>query len=547
LIRKPAPTFRNALEGKLLPENVDMPTEAGDRFFKELADFAPVLIWRSGADALCDWFNKPWLDFVGRAMEQEVGNGWAENVHPDDFDRCLEIYLSAFESRQPFTMAYRLRRHDGVYRDILDNGNPFYREGDFAGYFGSCIDVTDFNALKGQLRQSHKMQALGQLTGGVAHDINNLLMIVSGSAETLRRRVGEDPRALRALEAIDTATRRGSDLTRHLLSFAGRQRLQVKIVPLAERLAGARDLIVASLPPTVLFLTDAPDELWPVAVDQGELDLALLNLALNARDAMPDGGELRFTARNTLASGLGDEGELEGEFVAVQARDTGSGIAPDILPRIFEPFFTTKAVDKGTGLGLSQVYGFARQAGGDLKVDSRLGEGATFTLYLPRARAGGAGAAEDVAADDLSVADPAIVLVVEDNPEVAEVAVTLIEQLGHRARAVGNAADALAVLQAGQLPDVVFTDIVMAGPMDGLGLARVLRERHPGLPVILTTGYSRAEDGALDEFDLINKPYAIGDLDLALRRALRRREVQASERLVIFEDAVRARRALREG
>jgi PAS domain S-box-containing protein len=533
--------------GKLLPEDVDIPAEAGERFFNELADFAPVMIWRSGADALCDWFNKPWLDFVGRQMEQEVGNGWAENVHPDDFDRCLEIYLSAFESRQAFTMSYRLKRHDGVYRDLLDNGRPFCREGEFAGYFGSCIDVTDFNALKDQLRQSQKMQALGQLTGGVAHDINNLLMIVSGSAEMLRWRVGDDPRALRALEAIDTATGRGAGLTRRLLSFAGRQRLQVRTAPLAERLAGAHDLIVASLPPTVRLLMDAPDGLWPVAVDQGELDLALLNLALNARDAMPDGGELRFTARNTLASGLGDKGRLEGEFVTVEARDTGTGIAPDILPRIFEPFFTTKGVDKGTGLGLSQVYGFVRQAGGDLKVDSRLGEGAIFTLYLPRARSDGAVATEHARPDDLGAAGPASVLVVEDNPEVAEVVLTLIEQLGHRARAVGDAAEALTALQAGQLPDVVFTDIVMAGPMDGLGLARLLRERHPGLPIVLTTGYSRAEDGALDEFDLLNKPYALHDLDLALRRALCRREVQASETLVLFEDAVRARRALREG
>src|SRR5690242_4964801 len=168
--------------------------DQGERFFRELADNAPVMIWRSGPDALCDWFNKPWLDFVGRTMEQEVGNGWAENVHRDDFERCLKIYLSSFNARQPFTMTYRLKRRGGVFREILDNGAAFYREGNFAGYFGSCIDISDRTAMEAQLRQAQKMEAIGQLTGGVAHDFNNILQVIGGSLQLLSKTTTPDMR-----------------------------------------------------------------------------------------------------------------------------------------------------------------------------------------------------------------------------------------------------------------------------------------------------------------------------------------------------------------
>src|SRR5690606_16459428 len=224
---------------------------------------------------------------------------------------------------------------------------------------------------------------IGQLTGGVAHDFNNLLMVVTGHAELLRRRLGDDPKAARALDAIDTAARRGRDLTRHLLAFARRQRLRPEPVSLASRADGIRELLSASLGSAVRLQVDLGEALWPVRADPGELELALLNMAVNARDAMPDGGVLSIRAENvTLTEGQTDTG-LSGDFVALSVTDTGTGMAPDILQRVFEPFFTTKGVNKGTGLGLSQVYGFVQQSGGHVVVRSDLGQGTEITLYLP--------------------------------------------------------------------------------------------------------------------------------------------------------------------
>jgi PAS domain S-box-containing protein len=199
-------------KGNEVIETADPARQDGERFFKELADFAPVMIWRSGSDALCDWFNKPWLDFVGRPLEQEIGNGWAENVHPDDFNRCVEIYLSSFNARRPFTMSYRLKRRDGVYREILDNGAAFYRDDKFAGYFGSCIDISDQAETEKRLRQAQKMEAIGQLTGGVAHDFKNLLQVISGNLQLLARNVLPQGQPQRRLQNAMAAVARGSNL-----------------------------------------------------------------------------------------------------------------------------------------------------------------------------------------------------------------------------------------------------------------------------------------------------------------------------------------------
>jgi len=425
-------------------------------------------------------------------------------------------------------------------------------QGRLVGFAKITRDITDkrraqveLQRAQDQIVQAQKMEALGRLTGGVAHDFNNLLMVVGGQAQLLRDKVGDDPRALRALDAIEISARRGEDLTRHLLSFARRQRLQTTVAPFAERMAGVRELVSTSLPPTVQLVLDTPEDLWPVEVDQGELDLALLNLAVNARDAMPAGGVLTITAEN-----VGDpDPDLKGEFVSVTVSDTGHGIPPDILARVFEPFFTTKEVNKGTGLGLSQVIGFAQQAGGDVKVHSRLGEGTQFAIYLPRAHGKSAGASVEERGDGgepVERAGAATILVVEDNPDVAEVAVAMLEQLGHRVRLAGGSATALAALQDGDPPDLVFSDIVMAGDVDGLGLARLLRQQQPRLPVLLATGYSEAADGLGDEFPILRKPYKTEELNRAVNALLVNRLRSEDDNLIPIETARRARAARKD-
>ncbi|WP_296595087.1 PAS domain S-box protein [Phenylobacterium sp.] len=387
-----------------------------------------------------------------------------------------------------------------------------------------------------QLAQSQKLEALGKLTGGVAHDFNNLLMVVSGQAQLLRRKVRDDARAVRALDAIEAAAHRGEDLTRHLLSFARRQRLTPAPTSLTERSAGLRELLAASLPATVRLETNLPDGLWPVTVDAGEFELALLNLTVNARDAMPKGGVLSLTAENVTLDGHGP-GNLRGDFVALSLADTGSGIAPDILPKVFDPFFTTKDVNKGTGLGLSQVFGFAQQSGGHIAVDSELGLGTRFTLYLPRS---------SKAPVDLDEAEPTPlpgsvrILLVEDNPEVADVAARMLEELGHEVRVASSGLAALALLEREAQIDLIFSDIVMAGELDGLDMARQARERRPDLPVVLATGYSEAAARIGEEFPILRKPYRLADLNRAIAAALGRRAVDRGQ-LVDLDTARRVR------
>jgi PAS domain S-box-containing protein len=369
-------------------EVASSPEEHGERFFRELADNAPVMIWRSGPDKLCDWFNKPWLDFVGRTMEQEVGNGWAENVHPDDFDRCLGIYVTSFDAREPFSMIYRLRRADGEYRQILDNGAPFHRGGAFTGYFGSCIDVTDRHQAEAHLRQAQKIDALGKLTGGIAHDFNNLLQVIGGNLELMTAGAAADERMRRRLDIARQAVHRGTQLASQLLAFARRQPLSPKIVDLGRVIRDTDDMLRRALGEAIDIETLVAPGLWRTEVDTVQVETALLNLAINARDAMEGRGKLKIEAANIYFDRDDAARHAEvtaGQYVTLAVSDTGCGIPPDIVDKVFDPFFTTKPKGEGTGLGLSMVYGFVKQSGGHINIDSKPGEGTTIRIYLPRA------------------------------------------------------------------------------------------------------------------------------------------------------------------
>ena len=368
------------------------------------------------------------------------------------------------------------------------------------------------------LRQAQRLEAIGQLTGGVAHDFNNLLMIVSGTVQRLRRCVSGD-KEIHLLDTIANATRRGESLTRQLLAFSRRQTLQPSVIDLAERLPEIKDMLSRSLRGDIDIRLGVPRRPCAVKVDPNEFELALLNLAFNARDAMPSGGTLTISAKPVLMRGKSSEEGLSGEFVAVRVADTGGGIPPEVLPRVFEPFFTTKEEGKGTGLGLSQVYGFARQSGGAASIATAARRGTAVTLFLPRSFEAPARPGRESAA---AAAAPSAgtVLVVEDNAEVADVGRAYLEELGYRVRHAAGAQAGLDLIERENGVDLVFSDILMPGGMNGVQLAEAVRRRYPRIAVLLTTGYSSsAQDAVRCGFAVLQKPYDLAGLQRALREA----------------------------
>jgi PAS domain S-box-containing protein len=407
-------------------------------------------------------------------------------------------------------------RKDGTFFWASVVIDPIREDGELVGFAKITRDITErreaqlkLEQMQAQLAESQKLDALGQLTGGVAHDFNNLLMIISGSLHTLKKGVDSDPRRQRALAAIEAAARRGAVLTGQLLTFARRQSVNPEPIDVAERINAVRDVLDTGIGGAVTLQFDFEPDTWPVVADVAEFETALVNLAINARDAMQGGGIITISAHNDRL----EEGPNAGEYVAISVADTGTGIAPDILSRIFDPFFTTKAVGKGTGLGLSQVHGFAHQAGGTVRVSSEIGKGTKITILLPR-RDVSAAAEENAGAE---TGGSGTVLLVEDNPDVAIVSASLLEQLGYNVRRVANAEAALREIERDGI-DLVFSDIVMPGKMDGLGLARHLKQTRPGLPILLATGYSDAAVNVRGDFPILRKPYEIHQLSQAIAK-----------------------------
>jgi PAS domain S-box-containing protein len=438
--------------------------------------------------------------------------------------RALQV--AAYEGKY-VVEGRRVRRDESVFWASVVIEAIRDEVGTLVGFVNITRDITErreaqdsLERAQEQLAQSQKMEALGQLTGSIAHDFNNLLMIVSGHAQLLRRRL-TDPKHLQAIEAVHSAANRGESLTRQLLAFSRRQPLNPVVADLKERVEAVHEMLVGSLRGNVQLKCDIAADVWPVEVDVAELELALVNVAVNARDAMPGGGIITLSARNvTLKKSDGVE-PLEGDFVALAMIDTGVGIAPDVLPRIFEPFFTTKALGKGTGLGLSQVYGFSRQSGGTVVATSAVGSGTAITIYLPRKHAALVKAAEPLPTQPM-VPGQGTILVVEDNAEVAAVTASLVEQLGYQTLRAENATDALNRLQRGEKIDLVFSDVVMPGGMNGIALAQEIGNRYPQLAVLLTSGYSDVVQAAGSRHTILRKPFQLPALEKAIREALER-------------------------
>jgi PAS domain S-box-containing protein len=474
------------------------------------------------------------LDPDGIVTSWNIGGQRIKGYLPQEIvgQHFSRFYTPADQTNGKPARALGIARDHGRYEEegwrVRKDGSFFWasividaikEDGRLIGFAKITRDITErreaaikLERMQKQLAESQKLDALGQLTGGVAHDFNNLLMVVGGSAQVLKK-YADDEKSRRAVEAIESAARRGAALTSQLLTFARRQNVNPQTIHLGERIDAVREVLSTGVGGAVQLTTDANTDVWPIKVDIAELETALINLVINARDAMPGGGAIRISAENLT---LDDEAH-KGDFVVIRVSDSGTGIAPDVLEKVFDPFFTTKPVGKGTGLGLSQVHGFAYQAGGMVALASELGKGTTVTISLPRDKSGIVSGSSPGAESSGS----GTILLVEDNPDVAAASTGLLEQLGYAVRWVANAEEALAEIDADGI-DLVFSDIVMPGKMDGLALAQAIRDKHPRLPILLATGYSDALRKVSLGFQVLRKPYEIHELSQALSKVAAR-------------------------
>ena len=413
------------------------------------------------------------------------------------------------------------RADDGSIRWLHVTGQTFYDEGNAVRIAGVVADVTDRRQVEERLRQAQKIEAIGQLTGGVAHDFNNLLMVISGGLEMMDRQT-DLARRQRILAGMRQAVERGSGLSRQLLAFSRRQALRPEPIDLGRQIGAMHELLDRSLRGDVHVATEFADDLWPVEVDPAELELVILNLAVNARDAMPEGGTIIIRGENLTDI---DDSGLVGDFVRLSVIDTGTGMPPEVVARIFEPFFTTKDIGKGSGLGLAQVHGFASSSGGGVRIITTPGEGTHVCLLLPRTSKVPQRVAEmpmvPVSHARIEPGRSGDVLLVEDDDEVAALTQEMIEQLGYYVTRAASAEAALGALSNGRAIDIVFSDIMMPGAMNGVELAREIRVRRPGVPVLLTSGYAEASirDADAEGIAILPKPFRMDDLAKAFADA----------------------------
>jgi PAS domain S-box-containing protein len=504
----------------VLAERETILLRASEEQFRKLYRATPLPLYSLAPDGKIEQASDAWLELIGYHRDEAVGRALTAFMTADSRARYEQMVWPVLRADGEIKEAeFQFVRKSGTVLDVLLSARVERSGGAFARTLSGLIDITARKRTEEALRQSQRMEAMGQLTGGVAHDFNNPLMVISGATYKLSK-AATDPGLRGALDMIANAVKRGQNLTNQLLSFARRQTLETAVVDLAELLPNMSEMLRRSLRGDIEIKTSAPASPRRIRIDRTELELALLNLGVNARDAMPDGGALTVSVRNVTLAGEIETDALRGDFVIIEVSDTGNGIPPEILPRVFEPFFTTKDAGKGTGLGLSQVYGFAKQSGGTATVRSKPGEGTTVALYLPATdepleSRSGESRGED---REFSGQRGGIVLVVEDNEEVAAISTGYFEQLGYRADHVSNGAEALDRLQTNGTYNLIFSDILMPGSVGGLELARIVREHYPQLPILLTTGYSHSAQEAVREgFCIVQKPYDLRDLSTAVR------------------------------
>jgi len=460
------------------------------------------------------------LHFTNESVERITGfspaaflespDFWLSRINPEDRDRVL-AQLRHLEEEGAVNLEYRWRCADGVERHFLDQ-TVLTRDDDGSPheFFGMWFDITERKQMEQNLLHASKLEAVGRLTGGIAHDFNNMLSVVIGNLDLLKKSIQGNEKAERRVHMALESAQHCADLTYRLLTFSRRQALQVSTIDVTGLMPSLLELMGRTLGENIhASFKKAGEDIWPIQVDRAQLEAALLNLAVNARDAMPDGGDLTIGVENRLV----EEGRSTpgGEFVVISVSDTGIGMPPDVIEKVFEPFFTTKESGKGTGLGLSMVYGFVQQCHGYVEVESEPNAGTTIRIFLPRSHE----APENATNNQTSVAHPfgdgRTVLVVEDNPAVRQVARSTLHSLGFEVLEAENGDEAARLVKAGKDIDIVLSDVRMPGELSGIDLARLIQRERPEIQVLLTTGYFDGEE-ELEGLNLLYKPYRATDL-----------------------------------
>ena len=522
---------RDELERRVNARTIEL--RQSEEKFRNFAEASADWFWETDAEHEFVYVSDNYQLMTGKDPALVYGKTHA------DFYKGLSNENEIDEIFQKLDVRGAFRNVDFVY-DRDDDGDNWLRvsgtpiftdDGGFKGYRGTGTEITKLKRNEERLRdseaklqQAQKMEAVGQLTGGVAHDFNNLLMIIMGNAELLQDRLEDDREPL---DAVFRATRRGAELTQRLLAFSRQQPLQPQAIDLGALASGMSGLLTRSLGATIEVRTSATADLWDATADPGQVENALLNLAINARDAMPGGGKLTIECENARledADTAQDAEAVAGDYVVLAVSDNGTGMPAEVRAQAFEPFFTTKEVGEGSGLGLSMVYGFAKQSGGHASIYSENGDGTTVKIYLPRAER----VAEQEDKDprrDMPQGDGETILLIEDDPDVRDLAVRMLEALGYRTVAVGDAAAAEKTLSDGQAVDLVLSDVVLPGGTSGPEFAEQARTTHPDLKIIFMSGYpaeSTKRNGILgSDKVLLNKPFQRQQLAKALREALR--------------------------
>jgi PAS domain S-box-containing protein len=557
------------VEGRKRSENALR--RSNDRFRAAVNAIHGVL-WTNTADGRMVGEQPGWAALTGQSFVEYQGYGWSNAVHPEDQAGSVASWQAAVAAKSTYVWEHRIRRQDGIYRTFAIRGVPILdAAGEIEEWVGVHTDITEQRAAEASLQehagdlerqvrhrlraeeqlkqlneslearveaeiaerrqaeralqQAQKMESIGQLTGGVAHDFNNLLQVVAGNLQLLAKDIAGNDEAERRVANALAGVSRGAKLASQLLAFGRRQALEPRVINIGRFVAGMDDLLRRSLGEAVEVEVIASGGLWNTYADPTQVENALLNLAINARDAMEGSGKLTIEVGNAFLDQDYARGHSEvsaGQYVMLAVTDTGSGMTPDVLEKVFEPFFSTKPEGKGTGLGLSMVYGFVKQSGGHVKIYSEVGQGTTVKVYLPRSVAD-----EDrevVVQGGPVVGGSETVLVVEDDEEVRNTVIDTLTDLGYRVLSAKDAQAGLNVVESGIAIDVIFTDVVMPGPLKSREMARRARERLPNLAVLFTSGYTEnsiVHGGILDAgVELLSKPYTREALARRIRHVI---------------------------